>query len=231
MMTSVSGAVKRGAGWPPSRLIGILLAIAACFAGGSGALAAPQSLRSDVSLRKVADSVATGSTSMRLVRDPSDGALYYLKRGGQIFRLDPASGVSTLVTKTADHGQSNLQGFAIDPVGTFYLVNNDDVAGTRTRATIVKGIKQANGTRVWSVLAQSAAYPRSATAYDHRFNGIIADPNGGFVYVNSGSRTDHGEIQTAGGLYPNMREVGLTACISPLITDIGNGKENANIEQ
>ena len=222
MTNRISGAAKHQVGSTRFRLIGILLAIVTFLADGTGALAAPRSLRSDVSLRKIADSVATGSTSMRLARDPSDGALYYLKRGGQIFRLDPASGASTLVTETADHGQSNLQGFAIDPAGTFYLVNNDDIAGTRTRATIVKGVRQPNGSRLWSVLARSAAYPRSATAYDHRFNAIIADPDGDFVYVNSGSRTDHGEIQTAGGLYPDMREVGLTACILKLPTSGAN---------
>lgn len=173
-------------------------------------------------MRKVTDSVATGSASMRLARDPSDGALYYLKRAGEIFRLDPASGASTLVQDARDHGQSNLQGFAIGPDGTFYLVNNIDAPGTKTQATIVKGVKRTGGGRAWSVLARSAPYPRSATAYDHRFNGIVADPAGGFIYVNSGSRTDHGEIQTAGGLYPGMREVGLTACILRLPTSGNN---------
>jgi glucose/arabinose dehydrogenase len=75
------------------------------------------------------------------------------------------------------------------------------------------------GRRVWSMLAQSAGYPRSQTAYDHRFNGIVVSPNGDFIYVNSGSRTDHGEIQSANGLFPNTREVGLTACILRLPTN------------
>ena len=56
-------------------LSAVLLLSAASLAVGS-AQAAPQSLRTDVSVRKIADSVATGSTSMRLARNPVDGALY-----------------------------------------------------------------------------------------------------------------------------------------------------------
>jgi len=37
--------------------------------------------------------------------------------------------------------------------------------------------------------------------------------------LNSGSRTDHGEVQSAGGIYPGVREVGLTACILKLPTN------------
>ncbi len=62
-------------------------------------------------------------------------------------------------------------------------------------------------------MADTAGYPKNNTAYDHRFNGVVLSPRGDFIYVNSGSRTDHGEIQTANGLYPNTREVGLTTCI------------------
>ena len=47
---------------------------------------------------------------------------------------------------------------------------------------------------------------------------MIVSPNGAFIYVHSGSRTDHGEIQSANGLFPNTREVGLTACIFRLPT-------------
>ena len=66
------------------------------------------------------------------------------------------------------------------------------------------------------------AYPNSKTAYDHRLNGIIVDQTANVVYVNSGSRTDHGEVQSAGGVYPGVRDVGLTACILKLPTDGNN---------
>ncbi|WP_456151592.1 PQQ-dependent sugar dehydrogenase [Defluviicoccus vanus] len=110
---------------------------------------------------------------------------------------------------------------AIGPDGTIYLVGNTDVSGTKTQGTIARGKLSPNG-RVWSVLAKTAAYPKSKTAYDHRLNGIIVAQGGNFVYVNSGARTDHGEEQSAGGLFPGVREVGLTACILKLPTNGNN---------
>jgi glucose/arabinose dehydrogenase len=110
---------------------------------------------------------------------------------------------------------------AIGADGTIYLVGNSDVSGTKTQGTIAKGVLGPTG-RVWSVLARTAAYPKSKTAYDHRLNGIIVDQTGHFIYVNSGSRTDHGEVQSAGGIYPGVRDVGLTACILKLPTSGNN---------
>ena len=69
------------------------------------------------------------------------------------------------------------------------------------------------GARVWSLLAQTEPYPRSRTAFDHLMSGLAVSPDGNFLYVNSGSRTDHGEIESTGGIYPNLRETGLTAKI------------------
>jgi hypothetical protein len=190
-----------------------LVVLAAAFLAAHGtALAAPQSLRSDVTIRKLIDTVVTGSPATRLVRDPRNSTLYYLKQTGQIFRINGSAGTSTLVYDTGDHGLSNAQGFAIAANGSMFLVGNEDLQ-TQTRARIVKGVLQANGARLWSVLASTAPYPKSMTAYDHRFNGIVVDPAGTFVYVNSGSRTDHGEEQSAGGMFPGLREAGLTACI------------------
>lgn len=195
-------------------LAALLVVGALCIAGGAGpARAEPRSLRAGVQVARLLDTSAGGSTTIRLASDPTDRTLYYLKRAGDMYRVDLATGTATLAYTDADHGMRNLQGFAIGPDGTMYLVNNEDMPGTTTRATIVKGVKQAGGERVWSILARTAAYPRSATAYDHRFNAIAVHPNGKYIYVNSGSRTDHGEVQSAGGLYPGVREVGLTACI------------------
>lgn len=215
------GAHRRHGG---ARLLAtsLLALLAAGWGGGHQASAAPQTSRPEIVLSKVMDTAGGGSDSIRLARDPSDGSLYYVKRGGEIYRIDPVAGTQTLVADASDHGQTWLQGFAIGPRGTFFLVNNEDVPGTQTRATIVKGVKPAGSPRIWSILARTDPYPRSATAYDHRFNGIIVDPSGSHIIVNSGSRTDHGEVQTAGGLYPDLRESGLTACILRLPTSAKN---------
>lgn len=174
----------------------------------------PQSLRSDIKIRNVLNTLAT-SPSIRIAKDPRNQTLYYLKQNGDIYRVNlGATNTATRVYTSTDHKAVGVQGMAIGPDGTIYLVGNADVGTVQTQATIVKGVINATtGQRVWSILAQTASYPKSATAYDHRFNGAIVDPTNTYLYVNSGARTDHGEVQSANGLFPNTREVGLTACI------------------
>jgi len=175
------------------------------------------SLRSDIKVRRVLDTGIT-TRSVRIAKDPRYNALYYLKQNGDIYRVDLARATSSLVYTASQHTITSAQGFAIGPTGSFFIVGNENRPNLQTRATIVKGVFNAAGQRSWSVLARSADYPRSNTAFDHRFNGIVVSPAGDAIYVNSGSRTDHGEVQSAGGLYPNTREVGLTACILRLPT-------------
>jgi len=205
-----------------SLCLALLLGWTAVVCGQRPALSAPQSLRSDIAVRHIMDTfTAAAAPSVRIAKDPRDDTLYYLKMNGEIFRVNLATATSTRVYSVQNHRVSRTHGLAIGPDGTMYLVGNADLAnGQQTRATIMKGVLNAtSGQRVWSILAQSAGYPKSKTAYDHRFNGIVASPSGDFIYVNSGSRTDHGEIQSAGGLFPNTREVGLTACILRLPTN------------
>jgi hypothetical protein len=44
-------------------------------------------------------------------------------------------------------------------------------------------------------------------------NALAVSPDGKFIFVNSGARTDHGEVQDNGGLYPNARDNALTSKI------------------
>ena len=44
-------------------------------------------------------------------------------------------------------------------------------------------------------------------------SGIAIDPNGEYIYVNSGARTDHGEVRVG------LRETGLTDIILKLPAD------------
>jgi hypothetical protein len=163
---------------------------------------------------------------IRIVKDPRNNILYYLRLNGDIYQLHIAPGTntstSTLLYTAKDHGQAAAAGLTIGPDGAFYLVGNKS-EGNFTTATIMKGAANAaGGLRVWSVLARSEPYPASKTPYDHTFNGIVISPDGKTLYVNSGSRTDHGEAQSAEGAFPGVREVGLTACILRLPTNAEN---------
>src|SRR6185503_2421771 len=181
---------------------------------------APVALNTNIQLRLILNTIdGSGARSIRIAKDPRTNDLYYSKFNGDIFRvtLRPGNGTSTSnkVYGAANHGiADSAQGMAIGPNGTIYLVGNFTTdGGNKTFARIVKGVPGGTGERVWSTLAQTEAYPRSRTAFDHVFNGIIASSDGTSIFVNSGSRTDHGELQDVGGLFPNIREVALTAKI------------------
>ena len=155
--------------------------------------------------------------AVRIARDPRNNDLYVLKRNGEIFRLAEADALSpstrTLVFSSDDHGVSLATGLAIGPNGTFYVVGNTTTDTNFNVATIVRGEPGPGpAPAAWSVLAETEPYPLSHS-YDHRFNGIVVGPDGQHVYVNSGSGTDHGEVQSTGGVFPDTREVPLTAAI------------------
>jgi hypothetical protein len=199
-------------------IVGMLLGIL------QGLRAAPFLLSTNLQLRLILNTTnSSGEHSVRIAKDPRNNRLYYLKLNGDIYQVTvlPGNGsTSSRVYTAADHGLAeSVEGMAIGPDGTIYLVGNTVTnSGNSTFARIVKGVPNGSGGRTWSLLAQTAPYPRSQSAFDHLFNGIIVSPDGNYVYVNSGSRTDHGEVQSDGGAFPNTRDVALTAKIFRLPT-------------
>jgi len=188
-----------------------LVLLAAC--GGSDGPSGPTA-STDFTIRRVAD---TGGPEMsvRLARDPLSGALFVLRRSGDVFRLAvPGQGTATVerLYGPAETGVSDAQGIAFAPDGSLYIVGNQ-TSGLDNFAAIRRGARAAGDQRVWTTFAQTVPYPRSNTAFDHQWNGVVVSPDGRFVYLSSGSRTDHGEVQTSGGRFPGLREVPLTAKI------------------
>lgn len=188
---------------------------------------APVALNTNLQIRLILNTSAGSGNSVRIAKDPRNNQLYYSRMNGDIYQvnLQPGSGsTSNRVYTSAHHGISgSAQGMTIGPDGTIYLVgNNNTNSNNNTFARIMKGVPGAGGTRTWSLLATTQPYARSATAFDHVCNGIIVSPEGQYVYLNSGSRTDHGEIQARGGVFPNTREVPLTAKILRVATSASN---------
>ncbi len=212
-------------GLPGIWLVGIFAPMLAVVS----AMADPVVLNTNLQLRLLLSTTApSGAHSVRLAKDPRNNQLYYLQLNGDVYQINvmPGNGTSTssLVYSSADHGLTqNVEGMAIGPDGTIYLVGNTTTnSGQSTVATIMKGVPGTGGSRQWSLLAQTEPYPLGNTGYDHLFNGIIVSLDGQQLYVNSGARTDHGEVQSDGGLYPNTRDVPLTAKIFRLPTS-GSG--------
>jgi hypothetical protein len=199
--------------------------LSACLHVGIEIQAGPVALDTNLQIRLVLNAT-NSSQNVRIAKDPRNNQLYYLKINGDIYSVNLQSGsgsTSTKVYSSANHGlSSSVEGLAIGPDGTIYVLGNDTTNTSLTFARISKGVPNVTGARTWSLLAKTEPYPRSATAFDHLYNGLIVSPDGQYLYVNCGSRTDHGEVQSNGGLYPNLRDSPLTAKIIRLPTSGSN---------
>ena len=201
-----------------------------CLAASSATIGAtlcadPVPLREGVSIRHVLDT-SSFRFLIRLAVDPTTGDLYTLHRdNGSIWRIGDLTGdpTRTLVYSGEDTGLDQVTwGFTFGPDGTLYVVGNDlDAGPLMTRAEIRRGVRVTPGgdEREWSTVATTVPYPRSGGPFDHYFNGIVVDPTGRFLFVNSGSRTDHGELADGDGLFPGEREVPLTSAIFRIPVD------------
>lgn len=172
----------------------------------------PRPLRDDIRIRKAAE---VGPGMLRLVKDPGSNDLYYLSPQGDVFYLSPQPGREVRGTlaysRSEIGGAPYAMGLAFGPDRTLYVVGNEG-EGPRNRCIVRRGVLSGGGRR-WSTLARTEWYQKSNTQYDHLCNAIVVSPDGRYVYFNSGSRTDHGEIQTAEGNFPGLREVPLTSAI------------------
>jgi glucose/arabinose dehydrogenase len=157
--------------------------------------------------------------AVRLARDPVLNRLFFMKMNGEIKQADSGA-PPTLVYSSADHGIAATVGMAFGGDGTLYLVGNE-VQGNYNVVTVRRGVRKPGSLyeRTWSTIAHTAPYPRSNTNFDHNFNAIIASPDGRYLFLNSGSRTDHGEVQSNNGAFPDTREVPLTSAIFRIPAD------------
>jgi glucose/arabinose dehydrogenase len=171
----------------------------------------PVLLRDGIALRKVAE---VGGGNIRLARNPVSGAVYYLNPASGVFRVELDTGATTRAVPLKDITADGVpSGLAFGPDGAMYVVLNRSASKTETQAVVRRGAADSAGAFTWTTFASTEPYPLSNTFFDHLFNGIIVSPDGQWVYLNSGSRTDHGEVQSNGGAFPETREVALTSKI------------------
>jgi glucose/arabinose dehydrogenase len=177
----------------------------------------PVLLRDNITLRKIAD---VGGGGVRLAQNPLNGELYYLREEA-IFQvsLTEQAATSQIVDIQEITNDGFLTGMAFGSDGTLYVVVNRRPSDILTQAAIYKGTMTEAGRFTWQNLATTEPYPASNTNFDHLFNGIAVSSDNQWVFVNSGSRTDHGEVQDTEGSFPNTREVPLTSAIFRLPAD------------
>lgn len=156
----------------------------------------------------------------KLALDPISKHLFYTSSDGKIYEVFEAMGSDSLRFTASQHGLTRLQGLCFLD-STMYLAGNIWYATTGI-GMIVKGKLQANGSRVWTTMVSTEAYPTSSSSGDHGFTAINVDPSHQYVYFSGGSRTSFGEVESNNGNFPGMREQALTSKIYRVPIDAEN---------
>jgi len=174
---------------------------------------APKALRPDITIAHV---MTVDSLAVRILHNPVTNDLWYTTFDGNVFRiknLDSTKPVSEKIFSAKDHGITRLQG-AVFLNNSIFLCGNVDTNSHRTtRGRMVRFDLLPSGNYQMTVVFNTVDYGANKTIYDHGWNAMEVSPDGKYIYVNSGARTDHGEVQDNGGLYPNARDNALTAKI------------------
>ncbi len=175
----------------------------------------PTLLDSRLAVRRVA---TVPTNSIRMVYDASQSRLLILTMGDGLIAMDVTSGTQQVVATAQDMLAGAFPtGLAVATDGRVFVVGNQAV-DKQNQGVIRRGTPSGTG-YAWTTLAQSELYPLSGTPFDHQFNGIVVSPDQQYVLVNSGSRTDHGEVESFENAFPDTREVPLTAKIYRLPID------------
>ncbi|MFI5192767.1 MAG: c-type cytochrome [Chitinophagales bacterium] len=173
----------------------------------------PRALRPDI---KIEHLMNIGPLAVRLLQNPVSGDLYYTTFDGDVFQirnLNSGHPDSVKILTAADHGIGRLQG-AIWNKNSLFLCGNVDLNNKQgTNGRMVRFDFGKPGPPQMSVVFTTPEYGSNKTIYDHGWNALAVSPDGKYIFVNSGARTDHGEIQDNGGLYPHARDNALTSKI------------------
>jgi glucose/arabinose dehydrogenase len=179
----------------------------------------PVALREGISIRRLLDAE---QSALLLARDPATGQLYYLNGEGALYRVlfhPDGAASSELVYTAADHGMTYTAGITFANDGTIFLLGNFP-NGKYTVLRIRRGVPKSDGSgaRAWSTVAESEPYPL-AGQYDHLFNAIVVSPDQKHLFIQAGSRGNHGEEESNGGTFPGLRGVPLSSVILRLPID------------
>lgn len=174
----------------------------------------PRALRTDLTLRPFYRITNVGQ-QVRIAYDSTRNVFYTIGVDGGFFQLVTENGSvrHDFIADARQHGIDYLQGLAVRQ-GVVYLVGNHTTRKDTSGYGLVKrGQRQLNGSWTWTTVMRTAEHASSKTLYDHAFSGVCFSPDGQFLYISSGSRTDHGEVKDNGGVNPGLREEPLTSKI------------------
>lgn len=179
---------------------------------------------------------------VRLATMPGATWIMVLNNGGDVYRLEPATGDLVRILPVQDYadvtaGKLEVLGMTIDSRRHLYIVANQRVATKPVQTNRVAIYRSAPldargvpaGVKPWL----RTDYPWGVGPYNHGVGHIAEGPDG-MLYVNSGSRTDGGEAGTDPTLWTGG-ETDLTAAIwrvdprqeAPAIEVFARGIRNA----
>jgi len=172
----------------------------------------PVALRPDILIEKFID---VEPNAVRLLIHPVSGDFYYTTFEGGVFHITKKNGslISEKILTVDDHGINKLQGAAFAGSELFLCGNTIENNNRGTRGRLVRFPILPNSIPKMMVVFNTEAYGLNATTWDHGWNALVVSPDKQFIFITSGSRTGHGEIQDDKGVYPNARDNALTTKI------------------
>lgn len=180
----------------------------------------PVALRPDIKVEHVME---VDSLAVRVLHNPVTGDLWYTTFDGKVFKI---KNVKTgkpepeLILTAKDHGIPRLQGSAFLNNSLFLCGNVSTSDNKSTKGRMVRYDLFPSKPAQMTVVFNTVDYGANKTIFDHGWNALEISPDGKYIYVNSGARTDHGEVQDNGGLYPNARDNNLTSKIFRFPVDV-----------
>ncbi|MFO7825535.1 MAG: c-type cytochrome [Cyclobacterium sp.] len=171
----------------------------------------PQALDQEIEIDHWAK-VAPGA--VRIWQSQGGKYLWYATLKGEVYRIaTELPQVPVKVLDLEDHGILRLQGATMWK-GQLYLSGNTRVNDNKgTEGRMVRVYWDEEGQKVVEVVFTTEAYGTTNTPFDHGWSALQVSRDGGSIFVVSGSRTDHGEVQDNLGAYPHSRDEALTAKI------------------
>jgi hypothetical protein len=173
----------------------------------------PKALRDDITVEQY---MKVEPEAVRLIQHPVTGEMYYTTFFGDVLKIVMVDGKpeSKKLLTVEDHGIPRLQGAAFHGntlflAGNVSVNNNKGNKGRMVRYEMKEGVEKPE----MAVVFNTVEYGANKTTFDHGWNALEISPDGKYIYVNTGARTDHGEVQDNGGEYPNARDNALTANI------------------
>ncbi len=155
----------------------------------------------------------------RLATDEKCKVLYVLCNNGNVWRVDVASGTFRLLLRGERYldkklGEPSCLGLALDAQRRLYIVanqRNETVTPVACEVSIFRTTDVNEGDPFDPQPWLRASYPWGIGPFNHCVSHLAFGPDG-FIYVNSGSRTDGGE-PGKDSKYSTVGETPLTACM------------------